>query len=196
MQGGQSCSCFLPGSSCIALQLHLYLVSSSPARWGNSVLNSALCPMKSALDPPPDLLCELGLPPHPCSQPLHLSWPLLSSSSSSGRLACYPTLALSLCCFTCVHSLRVQYWECGSLPHSHPLGQVQCSPPPLLFVLDYNSLFMLFNFVGGNVRSAQGLCWIMFPGGRREGSAWYSPVPSADSHKQLWNWLVGRNVVV
>jgi hypothetical protein len=37
---------FSPG---VALQLQLCLVSSPAARWSNSVLNSALCPIRSAL---------------------------------------------------------------------------------------------------------------------------------------------------
>jgi hypothetical protein len=45
-----------------------------------------------------------------------------------------------------------------------PWGRFSVASPPLLSVLDYSLLFMLFSFVGG-VQSAQGLHWIMFPWG-------------------------------
>jgi hypothetical protein len=73
--------------------------------------------------------------------------PLLTSSGcygSSGRLACCPTLALSLCCFSCFYSLRVQHWEFGSLPHSHSPGQVQYFTPP--FTVGVRLLFSVYAF--------------------------------------------------
>jgi hypothetical protein len=61
---------YSPGSSCVALHLQLYLVSFSPARWGNSGLNAALYLRDQLWGPPPALLWEVGLSPQPCSQPL------------------------------------------------------------------------------------------------------------------------------
>jgi hypothetical protein len=37
----------------------------------------------------------------------------------------------------------------GLLAQPHSPGQVQCSTPPWLLVLDYNPLLMLSSFVGG-----------------------------------------------
>jgi hypothetical protein len=49
-----------------------------------------------------------------------------------------------LSAFNGIHSLRVQL-----LVPPHCPGQVQCSTPPLLSVLDYSLLFMLFSFFVG-----------------------------------------------
>jgi hypothetical protein len=46
------------------------------------------------------------------------------------------------------------HWEFSSLTHLSSLGQVNCSTPPVLFLLDYNLLLIHFSFVGG-VQSAQ-----------------------------------------
>jgi hypothetical protein len=43
-----SCKMFSPASSCIALQLPLFLITPPPARWGNSVLSTALRPTRPA----------------------------------------------------------------------------------------------------------------------------------------------------
>jgi hypothetical protein len=86
----------LPGCSWVALQLQLCLVSSSPSKVGNSVLNAALCPRDQVWDPPPVLLWEVGLSPHPHFQLLCFSHSLLGASNSFGRLACHSTPTLSL----------------------------------------------------------------------------------------------------
>jgi hypothetical protein len=62
---------FSPGDSCIPLQLQLWSVPP-PTRWGNSVLNTGLCPIRSALGSTIALLWEVGLSLHPNSQPLLL----------------------------------------------------------------------------------------------------------------------------
>jgi hypothetical protein len=76
-------------------------------------------------------------------------------------------------------------------------------PPhtPLMSVLDYSSLFMVFSFAGGEgIQSAQRLCWIIFTGcvcwrgfkGATLG-AWCSPVSSAVPSRQLGSLLEGKN---
>jgi hypothetical protein len=80
-------------------------------------------------DPPLSLLWEVGLSLCTHSQPLCFSQPLQGASSSSGRLAFYPALALSLCFFTHVRSLRVwflaplSFSEAGSGLHSQFCSQ-------------------------------------------------------------------------
>jgi hypothetical protein len=44
------------------------------------------------------------------------------------------------------------------------LGRFNILPPALLLVLDYNSLFMLFSFLGVGIQSAQGLPCMTFLG--------------------------------
>jgi hypothetical protein len=114
MQGGQSC-CFHQVTA--GLPFSCSSVWSAPplARWGNSLLNGALCPRDQLQDPPPALLWEDGLLSHPRSQPLRFPWSLLSASSSSGKLACRLTPTLKLCCFMCM-SLRV--WLLAPPPFS------------------------------------------------------------------------------
>jgi hypothetical protein len=134
-------------------------------------------------DPTPALFWELDFLPQPHSQPLCLSWPLLNASGSSGRLSCHPTPALSLCCFSHIHSLRVHSWEFSFLSHPFLWDRFSVPPPPLLSVLDYSLLFIVFSFVGG-IQSAQGLCWIMSWGlGRGAVHGACSPVHSEDSCK-------------
>jgi hypothetical protein len=113
-----------------------------------------------------------------------------------------------------------QLWEVSLLPHpcSQPLllflpsfteslapcptpvhqGQVQCSTPPLMLMLDYNLLFMLFSFFGGRSnlpRRCAGLCSLGVGRGVMCG-AFCSHAVSADLCRQLWNWLVGKNGVL
>jgi hypothetical protein len=87
---------FSPGSSCIALQLQIF-GQLLPQHVGNSVLNTALCPTQ-LWDPALALLWEVGLSPHPCSQPLLLGLCLFSSfpySLSPGQVQ-YSTLASAI----------------------------------------------------------------------------------------------------
>jgi hypothetical protein len=188
VQGGQIC-CFHQVAAMLPFSFRSVWSTSPLASWGNSVLNAALCPRDQLWDPSPSLLWEVSLLSQPLSQPLCLFQSLLDSGGSSGKLACHPTLALSLCCFTCVSSLRV--WLL--VPPRFSGASVPSSA--LLLVLDYSLLFMFFSFAGGGVQSVQGLCWIFFPGGSREilHCAGCSLVHSAVSRRQLWSWLMGRN---
>jgi hypothetical protein len=78
---------------------------------------------------------------------------------SSGKLAFQPTLTLSLYCFIALftESSALRVWL---LIHPHSTGHIPA--PPLLSVLDYSLLFLLFSFVGVGGQSAQGWHWIMF----------------------------------
>jgi hypothetical protein len=205
---------FSPSGSCIALQLQFCLVSSSSARWGNSIWNTAFCPRRSILGS--TTYPSLGGWPvaTPLLLALCLSRPLLCASGSSGRLACCPAPAFSLCASPDLCSVLTAplgcwlvippplsafvalpafiHWEFGSLPTPVLQGRFSIPPPPPLLLLDYSLLVILFSFVG-RVQSAYGLHWIMFLWVGRGFSVWWSRVCSADSHKQLWNCLMGRN---
>jgi hypothetical protein len=117
------------------LQLQVCLVSSSPSKVGQ--FRFEWCTLSQKIS----------------SGTYHLS--------CFGRLTCSPTPALSLwlaccsvpalslCCYTCVCSLRVQHWKFSSLLHPCSPGRFSIPIPLLLWVLDYSSLFILFSFVGG-----------------------------------------------
>jgi hypothetical protein len=65
-------------------------------------------------------------------------------------------------------------------------------------VLDYNLPFLLFGFVAGGDSVCPGAVLDYVPEGVGKGvtcDVCCSPVHSAGLHKQLWNWLVGRNGV-
>jgi hypothetical protein len=147
--------------------------ASPPARWGNSVLNAALCSMRSATG---SMTCPtfgswLFVPP-PHSQPLCFSLPLLDFSGSSGSPA--PTLrhcaspylcwvlatalggwfvfALLLLAFVALPAFI--HWEFSTessapCPTSILWDRFSVPPPPPLSVLDCSLLFMLFSFVVG-----------------------------------------------
>jgi hypothetical protein len=144
---------------------HLCLVRApSPARQDKSVLNAD--PRDQLWDPPPALLWEVGLSPHSPCQSLCFSQSLLGPRGSSGKLL---VTLLLLSAFAALPSL--DHWEFGteygSFPHPHSPGRFSVPPPPLLSVSDYSSLCMFFSFTwGGGIRSAQGLHWIIFLGGR------------------------------
>jgi hypothetical protein len=151
-----------------------------PARWGQ--FSSALSPMK------------LSDPPCPCF----------------GRLACHPTPTFRLCAFPHLCLLIVQFlWKVGLSLHpalhlcslSHLCSLIVCllAPTPFskagsafhthtpLSVVDYNSLFMLFSFVGwwfNLPRGCAGLCSWGLGRGVACGAC-CSPVESADLHRQL-----------
>jgi hypothetical protein len=97
-------------------------------------------------DPPPAPFWDVGLLPHPYFQTLCLASPLLGASSALlGSWLVTPSLLSAFVTFpTFVH------WEFGSLSHPCSLGQIQLSTQLPLLVLNCNSLFMLFSFVGGN----------------------------------------------
>jgi hypothetical protein len=89
---------FSPGGSCLALQLQLSLV--------------LLCLQGEAIQ-----FWILTSVPETSSRILHLP--------CFGRLTCHPTHGLRLCCFSYVHSLRVQllvpplFFRVGSVFHPH-----------------------------------------------------------------------------
>jgi hypothetical protein len=148
MQGGQSCCCFHQVIAALPFSCSSVWPVPPPRRWGNSVLNFAFCPTRSALRSTtcpalgswlvtlpllsnfvPLLIllgarsfCErLAFHPVPSSQTLCFSQPLLGVSSASGSLALF-----------CAHSqllLRVKNWEFSSLPYPCSLGHVQHSTP-------------------------------------------------------------------
>jgi hypothetical protein len=84
------------GTSCVVLQLHLCLVSSSPRKVGQFSFECCLCPRDQLQDPLPALCREAGLFSHPHSQSSCFSWSLLSAGGSSRRLVCHSTPSLSL----------------------------------------------------------------------------------------------------
>jgi hypothetical protein len=128
------------------------------------------------------LFWEVGFLPHSLFQPLCLSWCLLGTGGSSGRLVCYPVPTLSLCCFTHV-SLKVQllapplFSGAGSAFHPH----LHCW-------YEITIHYLCFPVLLWGVQSAQGLCSRTVTYGVP-----CSPVPSGVSHRQLWSQLVGRN---
>jgi hypothetical protein len=161
VQGGQNCCCFHQVAAALLFRCNC-LVNFSPSKVVQC--NFSCCPLSD----------EISYGIH------HLP--------HFGRLACHPTPALSLCASPNICLVLVcLLWEVGLSP-CHPLMLEQhlftessalrvClldpppfsragsafHPSPLLSVLDYNLLFMLFSFVGG-VQSSQGLHWIMSQG--------------------------------
>jgi hypothetical protein len=118
--------------------------------------------------------------------------------SHFGRLACGATPALSLCCFSCICSLKVQHWEFSILPHPHSLGQVQCSTPTSTVGVRLQFPVYDFEFCwagGGSVCPGTEMDYVPGEWGVMC-YGWCSPVHSADSSKQLWNELAGRNGMV
>jgi hypothetical protein len=89
-------------------------------------------------DPPPALLWEIGLSPHPSSQALCLCQSLLGASGSSGRLACHPAPKF------------------GSLPHSCSPGRFSIPLPPPQFTV-YVCQFCLGRRGGAVFRLLRGL---------------------------------------
>jgi hypothetical protein len=136
-----------------------------PAGWRNLVLNDAMFPRDQLWDPTP--VCFGTWPvPHPHSQPLCFSWPLLSARSSSGMLACQSSPALRLCSFPAF------CWEFGTeseslVPCPNPIlvGRFSIPPTPLLVVLDYCSLFIFFSFPGEGGSVCPGAVLGYFPRG-------------------------------
>jgi hypothetical protein len=126
-----------------------------PERWGNSVLKAAPIPeiICGSLFWEVALFCEVGLSPHPCSQPLCFSQSLLGVGSSSRRLACHPAPALSLCCFACVFV----HWEFGTEtldPCPTAVLEGRFSVPSLLLTVGVRLQFTVAVYV------FQFCCWV------------------------------------
>jgi hypothetical protein len=132
---------FSPGSSWIALQVQLLLVSSSPTKMMQ--FSFEYSPQSSGTSSVIHHIPILGV------------WLVIQPLSQ--LLLLFP-----------IHS-----WEFVSSPHPHSLGHSQCSTPTPLLVLDFNSQFMLFSFVGAGGGSFN-LPW-----------GWSG----------LWSWGVGRGVM-
>jgi hypothetical protein len=145
---------FSPCSSCVALQLQLCLVSSSPRKVGQ--LSFEYCPVSQEISSSVHhLLCFR-------------------------RWTCFPTSTLSLCASPDLFWVLVTPLEVGLSshpcfqldPHSFTeslalcpipilLGRFSVPSPPLQSMLDYSLLFMLFGFAGGGFsmpRSCARLC--------------------------------------
>jgi hypothetical protein len=139
--------------------------------WGNSHLNAVLCPRDQLWGPPPALLLEVGLSPHPCSQPLCFFQSLLGSSGSFGSLACHhaPTLSLYYFMHTLDHlELVLRIWLLVSPLFS---GQVQHSTPHLVLESDY-SLLVVFQFCWGGFSLSRGCAELFSWGGGLGYCAW------------------------
>jgi hypothetical protein len=235
MQGGQSC-CFQQAAAMLSFSCISVWSAPPPARWGNSVLNPALCPRDQIQDPPPALTWEIGLSSQPhfslCAfadlcwvlvaplggwfviplplsavMPLPISagcWQLLWVISLSPCLHCQPLLlyvgiieSLALRVQLRVPPLSIQHWEFGSLPHPILWDRFSVPPPLPLSVLDCSLLFIFFSFAGAGISIFPGAALDYFlwgeVGKRAMHGAWWFPVPSAVSHRQLWSQLAGRN---
>jgi hypothetical protein len=124
-----------PGSSCVALQLQLYLLSSSLSKVGQ--FSFECCPLfrDQLWDPLPAMLGKIGLSPHPSSQPLSFPDLCLLVAPLGGWLVS----PLSLSAFM---SLPISagwwwlLWDVGLLPCS-------CSKPLLLYPHYFTKSLML-----------------------------------------------------
>jgi hypothetical protein len=118
--------------------------ASSPARRGNSVLSTAISPMRLAQWFTTPTLGDWLVAPI-CSQSRCLALPLLVDSlvPLGGWLVTSSLLSAFVPCPDFIH------WGFSSLPHPCSLSLVQHSTPPPPSVVDYKSLFMLFSFVRG-----------------------------------------------
>jgi hypothetical protein len=116
MQGGQSC-CFHQAVAALPFSYNFMWLAPPPARWGNSVLNTAFCPTRSALGPTtyPTLGGWL-------ISPLLLSAFVSLPASAGWGLLWAVGLSLHSCSHLC--SLRVLL-----LPPPHSPGQVQPYTP-------------------------------------------------------------------
>jgi hypothetical protein len=149
---------FLPGGSCVALQLQLCLVSSSPSRVGQ--FSFEYCPQSQET--------ISGINHQPCFE----------------KLACYPTPHSQPLCLASPLVVLVQHlWDVGLLPYhcSQPLllfprlfseslavcptpvlwGRFNVPPTHTLSMLEYNLLLILFSSVGRGFnmpKDCTGLC--------------------------------------
>jgi hypothetical protein len=164
---------------CVALQLQLCLVNSSPSKVVQ--FSFEYCPLSHKVSSEIHHLLifgRLACRPTPtlslCTFP-DLCWGLEDSLRS---WLVTPTLVLSLYCFTCIHSLRAQHWEFSSLPHPH-------SPTSAVSVRLYFAVYTFQFCWGGLVCPGAALDYV--PRGWIGELVWWSPVHFADSCKQLWN---------
>jgi hypothetical protein len=156
---GQSKLLFPPHSSCVALQLQLCFVGSSPRQVGQFSFECCLLSQKSAP----------GFTPCP---PLG-GWPVVPPSLSAFAVLCThhwkfgtknsdpcPTPASSaLRVWLLAPHLGVQHWEFSSCPTLVLPGRFSIPSLSLMLVLDYSSLFMFSVLLGGRVvQSVQELC--------------------------------------
>jgi hypothetical protein len=124
-----------------------YVVGDSPSKVRQFVLNTALSHRRPPQESTTAQLWDIVLSSHPHSQTLCLASPLLGASLTplGGWFVtepCFQPLLLFLPSFTdCLVLCLTPFTEAGSV-----------SPQPPLSMLDLNSLFMLFSFVGGGGR--------------------------------------------
>jgi hypothetical protein len=161
---------FLPGCSCIALLLQFCLVSSSLSKVEQFNFEYHLQSQETTL-----AICHasaLGgwlVTPHLLSafvpHPAFACWVF----SSSGRLACLPTPALSACSSpcSCLSSLRVQLL---ALPPFSEVGSAFHPTPTVSGRLQFT--VYVSQFCSGVIQSAQGLHWFILLGDGWESSMW------------------------
>jgi hypothetical protein len=166
VQGGQNCCCFHQVAAALPYSCNSAWLLPLPALWGNSVLNTALCPTRPAL----------GSTTCPTLGSWLIASPLLSA-------------------FVSFHSLRIQHWEFSSLPHPLGQVQCSIPTSTVGVSLQF-AVYVFFVWLGGFSlhRGCTGLCSLGVGKGVEHG-AWNPPVHSAHSHKQLWNQMVERNGV-
>jgi hypothetical protein len=132
---------FSSGSSCIALQLQLCLVSSSLSKVEQFSFECCTLSQRSAM-----------------------------GSTTCPALGGWPVTLPPLLAFVDWPLFIMVHWEFStesSDPCPTPIlwSRFRVPPPPPLLVSDYSLLFMFFSFAGGRVQCAQGLHWIIFPRG-------------------------------
>jgi hypothetical protein len=183
---------FLPGHSCVAIQLQLCLVSSSPSKVG--AIQFWMLPSVPEISYGIHHLHSFGMLPvsHPalslCVFP-DLCWvlaaPLGGWLVTPLLLSAFMPLLISAACgkllgevglLPCsrISSLRVWCWGFGSLLHPHSPRQVSSSTPTsTVSVRFYNLLFMFFSFTGWWFSLPRGCVGLFSWGG---GGAWCSSV--------------------
>jgi hypothetical protein len=110
VQGGQSCCCFHQVAAVLPFSCNSVWSASPSARWGNSVLNTALCPMRSALGCTTYPAWGGGLVTSP---PLSAFVPLLTFAGCQWLLwevSLLPHPTVSLCCFSTFVCLALRVW--------------------------------------------------------------------------------------
>jgi hypothetical protein len=160
VQGDQICCCFCQVAAALTYCFNSVLSELPLKRWDNSILSTALSAWTLAQGSTMALVWEVSLLLHSHSQPLCFAPPLLSATLATGRFACHPTPALSLCYLSCLHLLRVL----GPCTTALLQGRFSIPPPTLVSVLDcnYNCLLMILSVLPGwsvsLLRECPGLC--------------------------------------